>query len=169
MEAVHEQARARGMREISLEVIEANEPAFRLYEDLGYEFLRWLEIGSLEAAPGKAPAEEDWREAHARIRERRTEREPWQRDDETLAHYDNLRGLTVATGALVYRVMPEDRVIVMQFTGDEQAARESLERVRAIGAVSVFNVPESDPLVGGLKELGGHIALRQREMLFTVS
>ncbi len=57
----------------------------------------------------------------------------------------------------------------MQFTGDEQAARESLERVRAIGAVSVFNVPESDPLVGELKELGGHIALRQREMLFTVS
>ncbi len=107
MEAVHEQARARGMREISLEVIEANEPAFRLYEDLGYEFLRWLEIGSLEAAPGEAPAEEDWREAHARIRELRTEREPWQRDDETLAHYDNLRGLTVATGALVYRVMPD--------------------------------------------------------------
>lgn len=35
MEAVHERARERGVRQISLEVIEANDPAFRLYESLG--------------------------------------------------------------------------------------------------------------------------------------
>ncbi len=68
MEAVHEQARSRGIEEISLEVIEGNDAAFRLYENLGYELLRWVEIGSLEAAPGDALADEDCEAAHERIR-----------------------------------------------------------------------------------------------------
>ncbi len=164
MEAVHDQARERGIREISLEVIEANDAAFRLYEELGYEFLRWLEIGSLEQAPGDAPEEEDWRAAHEQIRARRTEREPWQRDDGTLSHYDDLRGLTTATGAAVFRAGTDGRVTVMQFEGDGQAARETLERLRTLGAVNAFNVPEGDPLVAALTELGGSIALRQREL-----
>ena len=90
MDAVHEQARSRGIDEISLEVIEANKAAFRLYENLGYEFLRWVEIGSLEAAPGEAPADEDWEAAHGRIRTARQAPEPWQRDDETYSLLGNL-------------------------------------------------------------------------------
>ena len=58
MEAVHDQARARGIRRISLEVIEANEPAFRLYEELGYEMTRWLEIGSLDGNGESGSADE---------------------------------------------------------------------------------------------------------------
>ena len=168
MGAVHEQARARGMREISLEVIEANEPAFRLYEDLGYEFLRWLEIGSLEGSAGEAPAEVDWRAAHEHIRSQRTGREPWQRDDETLLRYDDLRGLDLETGAAVYRVIGDGRVILMQFAGDGQAARETLRSLRSLGPVSIFNVPEGDPLLAALEDLGGGIALRQREMLLSL-
>ncbi len=93
MDAAHEQARSRKIEEISLEVIEGNDAAFRLYENLGYELLRWVEIGSLEAAPGDAPADEDWEAAHEHIRAARQAPEPWQRDDDTLRHYGDLRGL----------------------------------------------------------------------------
>ena len=168
MEAVHEQARARGIREISLEVIEANEPAYRLYDALGYDFLRWVEIGSLDQAEGKALPDEDWQAAHTRILELRTEREPWQRDDDTLRHYDDMRGVTAGTGAAVFRVSPEGRVVLMQFAGDGDAAREILESLRTLGPVSVFNVPEEDPALAALKDLGGSIALRQREMSLTL-
>jgi hypothetical protein len=168
MGAVHEKARARGIREISLEVIEANEPAYRLYDALGYDFLRWVEIGSLDPAEGTALPDEDWQAAHTRILELRTEREPWQRDDDTLRHYDDLRGLTVATGAAVFRVSPEGRVVLMQFAGDGDAASEILESLRTLGPVSVFNVPEEDPVLAALNDLGGSIALRQREMSLTL-
>jgi ribosomal protein S18 acetylase RimI-like enzyme len=168
MEAVHEQACSRGIEEISLEVIEANEPAFRLYEDLGYEGLRWLEIGSLEAAPGEEPAEEDWRDVHERIRSARRTREPWQRDDATLLHYDDLRGLTTETGAAVFRVAAESRVVLMQFAGDEQAARHVLAALRTLGSVSLLNIPEDDPAATALRDMGT-VALRQREMVLTLA
>lgn len=166
MEAVHEEARARGIRELSLEVIEANEAAFRLYEELGYGMTRWLEIGSLDSAPGEAPPEEAWQAAHERIRASRSTREPWQRDDDTLRHYDDLRGLAAGDGAAVYRVTPEGRIVVLQFAGDQPAARETLEALRTLGAVSVFNVSEGGALVAALEELGGSVVLRQRELAF---
>jgi ribosomal protein S18 acetylase RimI-like enzyme len=164
MEAIHEQARSRGIEEISLEVIEANEAAFRLYENLGYESLRWVEIGSLEAAPGETAPDEDWQGAHERIRAARQAPEPWQRDDETLLRYDDLRGLTTETGAAVYRATVDGRIVLMQSAGDEKAARQVLASLRALGAVSVFNVPADDPVVRALRDLGGRIDLRQREM-----
>lgn len=164
MEAVHERARERGIREISLEVIEANEPAFHLYQDLGYEFLRWLELGSLEHSSAEPPQEEAWQAAHERIRATRAAREPWQRDDETLSQYDDLHGLTTDSGAAVYRVAGGGQVVLMQFTGDDMAARETLESLRALAPVSLFNVPEDDPLMGAFKQLGGTVALRQREL-----
>ena len=164
MEAVHERARPRGVREITLEVIEANDAAFRLYKALGYEMLRWLEIGSLEPASGEHPPEEDWQPAHQRVRALRSAREPWQRNDETLSHYDDLRGFTRGTGAAVYRVGGDGNIVVMQFSGDDAAARETLESLRTLGPLSLFNVPEDDPLSAAFKRLGGTVALRQREL-----
>lgn len=164
MEAVHEGARSRGLREITLEVIEANEPAFRLYDELGYEMVGWLEIGSLEASPGDPPREEDWRPARGRIRAEFSTREPWQREEETLRQYDDLRGFTTGTGAAVYRVAGDGSVVLMQFAGDETAARETLESLRALGPVTLFNVAEDDPLSAAHKRLGGTVALRQREL-----
>jgi ribosomal protein S18 acetylase RimI-like enzyme len=166
MEAVHEEARTRGIRQITLEVIEGNDAAFSLYEDLGYETTRRLEIGSLDAEPGSGLAHEHpWEEARSRIRELRAAAEPWQRDDDTLRHYEDLRGVCTETGAAVFRVTGEGRVVVMQFAGDEAAARTVLESLRAAGPVSLFNVPEDDSTLGVLASLGGRIALRQREML----
>ena len=75
-----------------------------------------------------------------------------------------MRGLTAGTGAAVFRATPDGRVVLMQFAGDEHEAREILESLRTLGPVSVFNVPEEDPVLAALKDLGGSIALRQREM-----
>ena len=148
MEAVHEQARDRGLRQISLEVIEANEAAFRLYEALGYELTRWLEIGSLdEAGEAAATGEQPWEQAHARIRELRTAPEPWQRDDDTLRHYDDLRGLATDTGAAVFRVSADGRATVLQFAGDDAAAEAVLTSLRGETPVTLFNVPAGDPLL----------------------
>ena len=169
MEAVHEQARSRGLREITLEVIEANEPAFRLYENLGYEFTRWLELGTLESAAGDPPDEMDWESAHAFIRERRTSSEPWQRDDETLGQYDDLRAVRNETGAAVFRVSADGTVMLMQFAGDEESARELLAGLRTLGNVGLLNFAEDDPVVSAFRDLGGEIKLRQREMLLSLA
>jgi ribosomal protein S18 acetylase RimI-like enzyme len=168
MEAVHDQARARGIREIALEVIEGNDAAFRLYEELGYETTRWLEIASLDQAGAGLANEHPPEEAHARIRELRSAPEPWQRDDGTLRHYDDLRGMDVDTGAAVFRSSGDGHVTVMQFAGDDAAAAAVLGSLRALGPVSLFNVPESDPLAGVAEDLGGHTVLRQREMTLSL-
>jgi len=168
MEAVHAEARARGVREISLEVIEGNDAAHRLYEDLGYEPIRWLEIGSLEADGESGVADErPWEEAHARIREHRSAREPWQRDDETLRHYDDLRGLRTESGAAVFRVAG-GRVTLLQFAGDDVAADAMLASLRREGPVNLFNIPAGDPLLYVAKGLGGQTTLRQREMVLSL-
>jgi len=170
MEAVHEQARARGLRELWLEVIEENEAAFALYEKLGYQLLRWVEVATLDADRGasdgvdEAPVED----ALARIRSLRREREPWQREDATLAHYDDLRGVVTQDGAAVYRKLADGRVILLQHGGNEDAARRLLQSLRADAAVTLFNVPSGDPALSVLKELGGHATVRQREMTLTL-
>lgn len=164
MEAVHGQARERGIREVSLEVLEANDAAYRLYEDLGYEMLRWVEIGSLEPVEGEPPAEVGWEDAHARIAELRTARDPWQRDDDTLQKYDDLRGLRTDTGAAVFRATTAGPILLLQFAGDQDAAREVLSSLRTLGPLSVFNIPEDDPVAAAFRELGGEPSLRQREM-----
>ena len=48
-------------------------------------------------------AEVEAAEAHAWIREHRTEREPWQRDDASLAKVTDPRGLLVEGAAAVVR------------------------------------------------------------------
>ena len=58
MQAAHEAAAARGVAEVWLEVITSNTPAIRLYEKLGYEQIRDLEVWEIEAAPGPSTARE---------------------------------------------------------------------------------------------------------------
>jgi GNAT superfamily N-acetyltransferase len=107
MHAAHESAAARGVTEIWLEAITTNAAAIRLYEKLGYEHVRDLEIWELEAEPPAATAGETTpAEAHERVRELRTAREPWQRADETVAHLlgsGTLLGLVNGGGAAVVR------------------------------------------------------------------
>ena len=81
-----EAARERGCHTVSLEVIDRNRPAVRLYRKLGFEPVRDLLVWSFEptggASPGARPVEPDV--AHAWIVRNRRSAEPWQRADEVV-------------------------------------------------------------------------------------
>jgi GNAT superfamily N-acetyltransferase len=162
MLALHEQARERGMRRVWLEVIVENTGAFALYEKLGYRTVRDVEVWSLPAAEEDAAAarEAPAAEAHARIRELRSEHEPWQRADETVANYGDARGLATDDGAALFRAGAA--VQLLQVAGE---AEPFLRFLRGLGAVSVLNLAEDDPAASTLRSLGATVVVRQHEML----
>jgi ribosomal protein S18 acetylase RimI-like enzyme len=162
MQALHDRARERGVQRVWLEVIDRNLGAFALYEKLGYRVVRDVEVWSLPAedAADAAAREVPVAVAHARIRELRSEREPWQRADETLAHYGDARGLESDGGAAVFR--PGGTVQLVQLAGN---AAPLLRALRERRTVSVLNLPTDDPAAVTLEELGGTVAVRQHEML----
>jgi len=142
---------------VGLEVIEQNEPALRLYEDLGFQRTRLLEVWSLTA---DAPV------VDARVVEPRPLGQPdlpWQRADESLpAGYERIE---VDGGAAVIRVTGP-RVSVLQLDSDGEApAQELLSAARGRGeSLHYVNVPEGDPASAALRALGGSLDLRQVEM-----
>jgi GNAT superfamily N-acetyltransferase len=162
MRGLHEEARGRGVRRAWLEVILENAGAFALYEKLGYRTVRDVEVWSLaydensESEVREVPAAE----AHARIRELRTEREPWQRADETVENYGDARGLETDQGAVVFR--GGTAVQLLQLAGDAEALLSALRR---LGTVSVLNLPTDDPTAAALRSLGATVVVRQHEML----
>jgi ribosomal protein S18 acetylase RimI-like enzyme len=162
MGALHEQGRERGVRRVWLEVILENTGAFALYEKLGYRTVRDVEVWSLPAGAKNAGAvtEVPAAEAQARIRELAGGREPWQRADETIAHYGDARGLATEDGAAVFRT--GGAVQLLQLAGE---AEPFLQFLRGLGAVSVLNLPEDAPAAATLSSLGGTVAVRQHEML----
>jgi ribosomal protein S18 acetylase RimI-like enzyme len=163
MRALHDQARGLGVRRIWLEVIVENTGAFALYEKLGYRTVRNVEVWSLPLSGSERSEAEDVaaEEAHARVRQLRTGREPWQRADGTLAHYSDAHGLVVTGGAAVYR-RPGENVQLVQLAGE---AGSLLRALRTLGPVSVLNLPEDDPTASVLRELGATVVVRQHEML----
>ena len=163
MDALHQQARGRGVRRVWLEVIVENTGAFALYENLGYRTVRDVEVWSLPLSVTEQTDAEDVPadEAHARIRELRAEREPWQRADGTLAHHADLRGLATDVGAAVYRQSGE-HVQLLQLAGE---AEPLLRALRVLGAVSVVNLPVDDPAAAAFRALGAAVVVRQHEML----
>ena len=164
MEAIHEEARTRGVERVWLEVIVENTGAIALYEQLGYGHVRDLEVWSLPGAAGEAP-EVDAAEAHAWIREHRVDREPWQRDDVSLAKAADPRGLMTDGAAAVVRVAG-GRVSVVQLAGDEASLRALLEGARSRGgALSVLNLPVGHPAGAALAALGGTADVQQHEMV----
>jgi ribosomal protein S18 acetylase RimI-like enzyme len=161
MRALHDEARELGVRRVWLEVIDRNTGAFALYEKLGYRVVRDVEVWSLAAEEGPSPGRElPAADAHARIRELRSGREPWQRADETLASYDDLRGLETADGVAVFR--SGNAVQLFQFAGEPLPLLTALRR---LGAVSVLNLPTEDPAAETLCSLGATVVVRQHEML----
>ena len=164
MEAVHEQARLRGVERVWLEVIVENTGAIALYEALGYGRVRELEVWSLRGDAGEA-AEVDAAEAHAWIREHRVDREPWQRDDVSLEKVTEPRGLLVEGAAAVVRVAG-GRVSIVQIAGDGVSVRTLLESARSLGDVlSILNLPAGHPAGNALAALGGTADVRQHEMV----
>ena len=158
MRAVHEEARARGVERVWLEVIVENTGALALYEKLGYEHVQdvavWTLPGSVGAHKGR---EVPPGEAKAQLAERH---EPWQRADGTLAHYDDVRGLVTDSGAMLFCV--RSSVQLQQYAGE---AEPLIRALRTFGDVYILNLPADDPAARVLRELGGSVVVRQHEML----
>ena len=167
MEAVQDEARRRGVDRVWLEVIVENTNAVALYEQLGYANVRDVEVWSLPGGDGDA-SPVDPAVAHEWIRAHRTQREPWQRDDASLAKVADARGLMVDGAAAVVRVAG-GRVSVLQLAGESRPLTELLAGARSLGdPVSVLNLPAGDPAAGALEALGGRVDLRQHEMVLTL-
>ena len=164
MRALHKQARERGIRRVWLEVIFENTGAFALYEKLGYRTVRDVEVWSLpetaEEDDSDQASEVPAAEAHARIRELRSDREPWQRADATIENYGDARGLVTEAGAALFRATPA--VQAVQLAGETEPL---LRWLRRLGAVSVLNLPVDDPAAEALRSLGAKVVVRQHEML----
>jgi len=156
MEAIHEQARARGVKRVWLEVIVENTGAFALYEKLGYRTVQDVEVWTLPGAVGEpegrevSPAEIHFSEKY----------EPWQRADGTLANYDDVRGWVTDTGAMLFCVRSSAQL--QQYTGD---AEPLIRALRTFKDVYVVNLPADDPAAAVLRDLGGTVTVRQHEML----
>jgi len=161
MHALHEEARARSVRRVWLEVIVENTGAFALYEKLGYRLVRDVEVWSLPEEVGDSPAGEvPAAEAHARIHELRRGREPWQRADETVENYGDARGLETGDGVALFR--GSGTMQLLQLAGEAEPLLRSL---RGLGAVSILNLPEDDPAAAAFRSLGAKVVVRQHEML----
>jgi RimJ/RimL family protein N-acetyltransferase len=171
MRGVLAEARDRGLREVWLEVLVQNEPAIRLYEKLGFERTRDLEVWTLEELVFEKQKARSVPAAHAqaRIRAERREREPWQRADETVANLENVEALESERGALLFRRTGERVSLLQAVAADETAARELLQSLPAEAtSLQWLNGPEGDPFNAAIASLGGTLAHRQHEMVLEV-
>jgi GNAT superfamily N-acetyltransferase len=159
--ALLDQARAAGAQEMVLEVIVENTQAISLYEKLGFETTRRLEVLALTAAEGTPAEEADLAAARARIAAARTEPEPWQRDDATVDHLTGVAAVATESAEAVYRV-DRRRVDLLQAAGDLAAI---LPALRARGSILALNYPEGGPVATALRAAGATHVLTQREMV----
>jgi ribosomal protein S18 acetylase RimI-like enzyme len=132
---------------VTLEVIEQNEPAIRLYESLGFAQARVLEVWTVEA-----PAADARRAVQAPLDQAGL---PWQREDASLPpEYERWE---VDGGAMLVR----NGNVLQLAAADEDAAAALLSRGMKL---SYVNVPEGDVASGALARLGGTLTLRQYEL-----
>jgi GNAT superfamily N-acetyltransferase len=155
--ALMEAALAKAPDDVTLEVIEQNEPALRLYESLGFEPARLLEVWSLDAEVPDA----DVREAEpAPVGESGL---PWQRDDASLR--PGYERLEVDGGAAAIRGSGGIVSLLQLRAESPEAARALVAAARNRGSGLRFvNVPEGHPGTAAMAELGGRLDLRQYEM-----
>jgi len=168
MRGLFAQARDLGARDVGLEVITKNTPAIALYEKLGFETTRELEVFSLaEAATGAEAEEVDIGTARRVISRHRDAPEPWQREDATVANLTRRepppQGLVTGEAAAVYR-LDGARVGLLQAGGEPDALPALIAALRAKGLVSAVNYPAGGSVAAALTDAGAELALRQYEM-----
>ena len=167
--ALMDSARERGATEMLLEVITENTPAIALYEKLGFAHVRELEVLSLPEAPGGGGAEEVPLDvAQALIAARREEPEPWQREDETVAHLVGRdpapQALVAGDAAAIYR-MTGPTASLVQAAGGDTGLYGIVTALRALGPVSAVNYPAGGAVSTVMREAGAEVTLRQYEMV----
>jgi ribosomal protein S18 acetylase RimI-like enzyme len=167
MRGVLDVAHERGLDEVWLEVLVQNEPAIRLYEKLGFERVRELEVWTLDSVSGDTGAVQrvPLEQALERIRSERAEHEPWQRADETVANVDEVEGLEAEGGAVVFRTKGGRTSLLQGVARDEAAARGLLQALGGAMPLQWLNGPQGDPFNAAIDALGGTLAHRQHELL----
>jgi GNAT superfamily N-acetyltransferase len=133
---------------VLLEVIEANEPAIKLYESLGFEKTRVLEVWRVEAPLVEAETAVQSTLGQTGL--------PWQREDASLP--PDYERVEVDGGAMIFR----GGTVFQLEARDEDAAAALLSRGTALNYV---NVPAGDVACGALERLGGELRLKQFEMV----
>lgn len=184
MRAVLEEARRLGLSEVGLEVLVQNAPAIGLYRRLGFATVRRLEVWSAPAAPlteaataGLPISRLEWREAAQWIAAQRSAPEPWQRQRESLVHFDEkspalsatVIGLPSAPLAMGIHRLTAGRGSILQWAlapqADPAAARALLAQVAQDAAtVRCLNAPEGDPVGAALAASGAALEAAQWEM-----
>ena len=173
MREVIDVARARGLRELWLEVLTPNAPAFALYRKLGFETVRDVEVWALEsrvAQPQETVSSVPLEQAQTRIARERGQREPWQRADESVAHYEDVEALESERGVILFKRSGERISLLQAVADDEDGARELIEALPAdASALHWLNGPEGDPFNAAIASLGGTRTWTQHEMRLTLS
>lgn len=168
MREVIDVAGTRGLRELWLEVLTPNVPAIALYDKLGFETVRDVEVWTLEQRVFRqhdvrtTPLEQ----AQARIARERRQREPWQRADESVARYEDVEALENDRGTILFKRSGERVALLQGVAADAEAARELIEAIPAdASTLNLLNSPEGDPFSAALASLGGTKAWTQHEMM----
>jgi GNAT superfamily N-acetyltransferase len=157
-------ARDAGARETVLEVIVENAQAIALYEKLGFQTTRSLEVLALPAEEGGDGDEIDPAKARRRIATARTEPEPWQREDATVDNLDGVRALAAGGATGVYR-MEGDRVNLLQAAGEGDDLARLVAGLRAHGSIFALNYPADGAVATALRDAGAAVPVRQLEMV----
>jgi ribosomal protein S18 acetylase RimI-like enzyme len=165
MRAVEEQAGSRGVKRLWLEVLTQNEPAVKLYEKLGYEHVRELDVWSLD----KKLVLQEHKVPSLPVADaigRSTERPPWQRADASVTNLADAQAVGDHRGSLVYRMAAGIAGLQQVAAEDDQAIHELLGSLPedTVG-LRYLNGPKGDPVNAVLASLGGTRVARQHEML----
>ena len=158
-----EELRARGVRTLWLEVLVQNEPAVRLYERLGFEHVRELEIWALDDLVSDRHKLPSLALDAALGRE---ERPPWQRADASVRRLEAVEAVGDEDGVVVYRVADGAASLLQCHARDAAAARSLVEALPAHATrVRWVNGPAGHPLNDALASLGGECTNRQHELV----
>ena len=172
---------AAGVKTVWLEVLDNNEAAIGLYEQLGFERVRHLEIWALAPDPDRdivEPRELDVDAAQAWIAGHRAGREPWQRADASIVRMRErgarLTGVAVQRGDAIAGaaicLVDAGSVRVLQIAAiDRAAARDLVVAAGGQLTLRLANVPSDDVFAGVLGKLGADLTVAQHEMHLALS